>query len=224
VRRGRGQLGRLPSPRGTFVSTRGEARGGPGGNAQSRTAHRWDRWRTFCGWAALVGAACWAIKFLVWALLAAQYTDGQVSNAVAERVGPTVLVVLVTFLLPTAGSVLGLVAGSGLVVPWVRTRPWFVGVPLAALSALAVTLLLSTLTNTAAALFSGAQSQALRIEGTDLVGAALLAALGLVLLKAPGRSPASAEVGRPATAGTAPSPAAKAEPDAPGPELGAASH
>jgi len=158
------------------------------GGYRMASARRWDRWRRFCGWAALFGAACWAVKFLVWAVLAAQYTDGQVDNAAAERAGPTVLVALVTFLLPTAGSVLGVVAGSGLVVPWVRTRPWFVGVPLAVLAALVVSLLISTLTNASTALFSGASSEVLRVEGTDLFGAALLTILGLVLLKGPGRS------------------------------------
>ena len=155
---------------------------------QMQSAHLWDRWRTFCGWAALVGAACWAVKFLVWAVLASQYTDGQVSNAAAERAGPAVLVALVTFLLPTAGSVLGLVAGSGLVVPRVRTRPWFVGVPLAVLTALVVTLVFSTLINASNALFSGASSEAWRVEGSDLVAAALLTMLGLVLLRRTGGS------------------------------------
>lgn len=152
------------------------------------SARRWDRWRTLCGWAALVGAACWAVKFMVWAVLAAQYTDGQVDNATAERAGPAVLVALVTFLLPSAGSVLGLVSGSGLAAPWARTRPWFVGVPLAVLTALVVTSVISALTNASIALFSGASSQALRVEGSDLVTAALLTMLGLVLLRQTGGS------------------------------------
>jgi hypothetical protein len=113
-------------------------------------------------------------------VLAAQYTDGQVSNTAAERAGPAVLVALVTFLLPTAGS--------GLVVPWVRTRLWFVGVPLAVLTALVVTLVFSMLINASDALFSGASSEAWRVEGSDLVAAALLTMLGLVLLRRTGGS------------------------------------
>jgi hypothetical protein len=162
--------------RAEYVRRRGE------GADDLLSARRWDRWRTLCGWAALVGAACWAVKFLVWAVLAAQYTGGQVSNAAAERAGPAVLVGLVTFLLPTAGSVLGPVSGSGLAAPWARTRPWFVGVPVAVLTALVVTLVFSTLINASTVLFSGASSQALRVEGSDLVAAALLTMLGLVLL------------------------------------------
>ena len=154
------------------------------------STHRWDRWRTWCGWLAIASAMAWAAKFLVWTILAAGYTGGRVDD---HPSGPAPLVLLVGFVLPTAGSVMGLIAGSGLAVPLVRTRPWNVGIPLAVLSAALVTVALSTLVNASTSLFADADSLLWRVEGTDLVGSVLLLALGLLLLRGPGQPSTSVD-------------------------------
>jgi hypothetical protein len=149
-----------------------------------RSSRRWDLWRVACGWTAAVAAGCWALKFGIWAVLVARYTHGAVDDKLH---GPGLLVALVVFVLPTLGSLLGLIAGSGLVVPWVRSRRWFVGVPLAIVSAFVVTFVLSTVINASARLFDGLSSRLWTVEGTDLTAALLLAGLAAVLLAGPGR-------------------------------------
>jgi len=92
----------------------------------------WYRWQRFCGWLALVTATIWATKF---ALLTA--TNGD----------PGAFSVFTGFLAPTSGSLLGLVAATGVVAPFLSRCRWWVGLPLSAVTGLLVVAFASAVTN-----------------------------------------------------------------------------
>jgi len=146
----------------------------------------WNRWRRVCGWLALAGATAWALKFALLALLVLMIPGASDPDTFDASV-PAFALLFIGFLLPTLGSLTGLVAGSGLVAPLATNRPWYIGVPSAVVSAIAVSMALGSIAGWAQSqFFDGSSSALLAGEGVVLVSAALMIGLALLLLL-PGR-------------------------------------
>ena len=119
----------------------------------------WDRWRQICGWLALVAAALWALKF-TFIVAAPEYAPG-------DQIPPTLELLdrwYVQFVAPALGSLLGLVALSGLAEPLVRGRRWFIGLPIALVVSLLGTMALSGLVNALATRAVDSSSIAASVE------------------------------------------------------------
>lgn len=146
----------------------------------------WNRWRRICGWLAVVSAAAWAIKFVLWAVIAMTASD---TGELAEQPAPPLVAALIGFLLPTVGSVAALVAGSGLAAPLVRGRPLWLGIIAAIGSALAVSVAFGALSDAVqSTILDRVESPLFQLEGTDLLAVMLEGSLALALLL-PGRHP-----------------------------------
>ena len=146
----------------------------------------WTRWRRVCGWLALGGAIAWALKFALLALLVLTIPGASDPDTFDASV-PAFALLFIGFLLPTLGSLAGVVAGSGLAAPIARNRPWYVGFPAAVVSALVVTVALGSIAGWAQSqFFDDSSSRLLTSEGVVLVSAALMLGLALLLLL-PGR-------------------------------------
>jgi magnesium-transporting ATPase (P-type) len=144
----------------------------------------WNRWRRICGWLAVVSATAWAIKFILWAMIALTSSE---SGELADQPAPSVVAALIGFLLPTVGSVAALVAGSGLAAPLVRGRPLWLGIIAAIGSALVVSVAFGALSDAfQSTVLDQVESPLLMLEGTDLLSVVLEGSLALALLR-PGR-------------------------------------
>lgn len=137
-----------------------------------------DRWRQVCGWLALAAAALWALKF-TFIVATPEYAPG-------DQIPPTLELLdrwYVQFVAPALGSLLGLVALSGLAEPLVRGRRWFIGLPIALVVSLLGTMALSGLVNTLATRAIDSSSIAADVEPGVLVSAAALLLVSAVLLR-----------------------------------------
>ena len=125
------------------------------------------RWQAVSGWAALVSALLWVTKFtLLSAAPDAPFT--------APFVG---------FLAPAFGSLLGIVAATGALLPVLRGRRWWLAVPASAVAAVATIIAASVVSAAGARLMAGASSPLVRVEGSILVGAAFWALVAAWLLR-----------------------------------------
>ena len=153
----------------------------------------WNRWRRICGWLAVVSATAWAIKFILWGLIALTASAG---GQLAEQPAPSVVAALVGFLLPTLGSIAALIAGSGVAAPLLEGRPLWLGVTVAIGSALLVSVAFGALSDAfQSTVLDYVNSPLLKLEGTDLVSVVLEGSLAAVLLL-PGRHRAERASGR----------------------------
>lgn len=138
----------------------------------------WTRWRQICGWLALAAATLWALKFTFIVATPDYASDAQV---------PPMLEFLnrwfVQFAAPTVGSLLAIVAFSGLAEPLVRRMRWFFGVPIAIASALLGTIALSVIINATAAWAVDAGLISAAVEPEVIIEAALLLVISTVLLR-----------------------------------------
>jgi hypothetical protein len=131
-----------------------------------------------CGWLALVAASVWALKF-TFIVATPEYAPG-------DQIPPTLELLdrwYVQFVAPTLGSLLGLVALSGLAEPLVRGRRWFVGLPIALVVSLLGTMALSGLVNTLATRSIDSSSIAADVEPDVLLSATALLLVSAVLLR-----------------------------------------
>jgi hypothetical protein len=120
----------------------------------------WARWQRICGWAALAAGAAWGVKFVV-LLVSAGW--------------PGAAEVLTGFVLPTLGSILGLVAALGIAVPLVRRHPRALAFPLVVGVGLVAVLLFSLAANAVLELgvVDRSQNIVIREEASTLVSSAL---------------------------------------------------
>lgn len=137
----------------------------------------WVRWRQICGWLALTAATLWALKF-TFIVATPDYAPGEPIPKVVSLLGDW----YVGLVGPTLGSVLGLVAVSGLAEPLVRRRRWFVGLPVAVAVALVGTMAITGLTNTLATWSIESANLPADSEPAVLFGAVALMLVSAVLL------------------------------------------
>ena len=125
-----------------------------------------------------MAAALWALKF-TFIVAAPEYAPG-------DQIPPTLELLdrwYVQFVAPALGSLLGLVALSGLAEPLVRGRRWFIGLPIALVVSLLGTMALSGLVNTLATRAIDSSSIAADVEPGVIIQAAALLLVSAVLLR-----------------------------------------
>ena len=127
----------------------------------------WQRWQRVCGWVALVCAALWALKFTI---LSTEVLD----PALAEP--------LVGFIIPTLGSILGLVFVFGLAAPFLTGKRLWIAIPVSIVTGIAAAFINNAVYAAAGDAMSGSANELLRNEGAILATSAwsLVAALWLL--------------------------------------------
>lgn len=92
----------------------------------------WGRWQRLCAWFALVAGLAWTIKFVI--LLATSGDPGPAQP-------------LTGFILPTVGSISGLIASFGIAAPVVARRRALVAVPVTIVVGLVAVAVVSAASN-----------------------------------------------------------------------------
>ena len=128
----------------------------------------WQRWQRVCGWVALVCAALWALKFTILS---------------TEVPSPALAGALVGFIIPTLGSVLGLVFVFGLAAPFLTGKRLWIAIPVSIVTGIAAVFIGDALYSAAGAALSGSSGEVLRTEGAVLATSAWSFAAALWLLR-----------------------------------------
>jgi hypothetical protein len=115
-------------------------------------------WQHICAWLALVVAAIWTAKFLL--LLAVSGEAGALQP-------------LTGFLMPTLGSLLGVVASFGVAAPAVRQQSARIAVPALIAGGLVTVFVVSMLSNAAQTAVSSSPNEVVRTEAAALAAGLL---------------------------------------------------